>query len=201
MASSRRLGAPDAKNRAVLLDATERLLLEEGYAAVSSRRVAAAAGLKPQLVHYYFRSMDELFMAVLQRRSEEALRYQAEALASPQPLWALWEFSTELEPSSLTMELVGLASQRKTIRAEIARYADQFRRDQLEVVSDLVRRYEVDTDEFSAGALVVIMTGVSRIIMMEKALGMSTGHDDALALVERHIERLEGPRDVSLRPS
>ena len=42
------------------MDAAEQLLLEEGYAAVTSRRVGARAGLKPQLVHYYFRTMDDL---------------------------------------------------------------------------------------------------------------------------------------------
>ena len=40
MTSARRIGAPDAKNRGVLLDAAEQLMLEEGYAAVTSRRVA-----------------------------------------------------------------------------------------------------------------------------------------------------------------
>lgn len=51
MASARRIGAPDAKNRIVLLDAAEALMIDEGYAAVTSRRVAERAGLKPQLVH------------------------------------------------------------------------------------------------------------------------------------------------------
>ena len=46
MASARRIGAPDAKNRGVLIDAAEQLTLEEGYAAVTSRRVAERAGLK-----------------------------------------------------------------------------------------------------------------------------------------------------------
>ncbi len=55
MTSARRIGAPDAKNRGVLLDTAEQLMIEEGYAAVTSRRVASEAGLKPQLVHYYFR--------------------------------------------------------------------------------------------------------------------------------------------------
>ena len=73
MASARRIGAPDAKNRGVLLDAAEQLLLEEGYAAVTSRRVAEKAGLKPQLVHYYFRTMEDLFLAVFRRRAEEGL--------------------------------------------------------------------------------------------------------------------------------
>ncbi len=40
----RRLGAPEAKNRTVLLDAAESLMRDEGYAAVTSRRVADKAG-------------------------------------------------------------------------------------------------------------------------------------------------------------
>ena len=71
--STRRLGAVDSKTRARLVDAAEQLLLEEGYAAVSSRRVGAQAGLKPQLVHYYFRSMDELFLEVFRRRADANL--------------------------------------------------------------------------------------------------------------------------------
>ncbi len=72
MTSARRIGAPDAKNRVLLLDAAEQLMLEEGYAAVTSRRLASKAGLKPQLVHYYFRTMEELFLEVFRRRAEEA---------------------------------------------------------------------------------------------------------------------------------
>src|SRR6059058_4508318 len=93
VASGRRIGAPDAKNRGVLLDAAEQLLLEEGYAAVTSRRLAERAGLKPQLVHYYFRTMEDLFLEVFRRRAEEGLGVLKTALAAPQPLWALWRFS------------------------------------------------------------------------------------------------------------
>ena len=95
MASERRIGAPDAKNRTVLLDAAERLMLEEGYAAVTSRRVAEKAGLKPQLVHYYFRTMEDLYLAVFRRRAEQGLEAQAQALKSAQPLWALWRYSSD----------------------------------------------------------------------------------------------------------
>jgi AcrR family transcriptional regulator len=45
-----------------------------------SRRVAARAGLKPGLVHYYFRTMDDLFIALLRRRVEDSLERQAKAL-------------------------------------------------------------------------------------------------------------------------
>ena len=119
MASPRRIGAPEAKNRVVLLDAAEQLLLEEGYASVTSRRVAEKAGLKPQLVHYYFRTMDELFLAVFRRMAEAGLRRWRAALASPQPLWALWRFMTDPAATRLTMEFMGLANHRKALHAEI----------------------------------------------------------------------------------
>jgi TetR/AcrR family transcriptional regulator len=53
--------------RDAILDATESIMVEEGYAAVTSRRVAERAGLKSKLVHYYFRTMEDLFVAVYER--------------------------------------------------------------------------------------------------------------------------------------
>src|SRR5580693_6739527 len=65
-----RAGAPSeaaASTREAILAAAETIMTEEGYAAVTSRRVAEKAGLKSQLVHYYFGTMDELFVAVYER--------------------------------------------------------------------------------------------------------------------------------------
>ena len=190
--SPRRIAGPDAKNRTVLLDAAERIMLDEGYAAVTSRRVAAKAGLKPQLVHYYFRTMDDLFLAVFQRRAELGLQRQAQALASPQPLRALWEYSTDSAGTALTMEFASLASHRKNIRAEIARYSELFRIAQRDALTDIMERYGVSPEVCTPGALAVLMTSVSRILVMENALGFSTGHDEMLALVEERLLQLEG---------
>ena len=79
--ATRRLGTETSETRATLLDATEQLMLDSGYAAVSSRRVAAVAGVRPALVHYYFRTMDDLFLAAFQRRAEQAFAHQQRALA------------------------------------------------------------------------------------------------------------------------
>src|ERR1700710_1691881 len=106
MASDRRIVAPEANNRGVLLDAAEQLMLEEGYAAVTSRRVAERAELKPQLVHYYFRTMDDLFLEIFRRLAKAGLEAHAEALTSPQPLWALWEFGLHPAATQLTMEFM-----------------------------------------------------------------------------------------------
>jgi AcrR family transcriptional regulator len=197
MTSSRRIGAPDAKNRGVLLDAAEQLMLEEGYAAVTSRRLAERAGLKPQLVHYYFRTMEDLFLAVFRRRAEEGLDVQARALQSPQPLWALWRFGTDPTATRITMEFAALANHRKSMRAEIGYYAERFRDEQRKAISTALQRYDIDADDVPPVVWSVLITSVSRVLVMEQELGMSAGHEETVEFVERYLRRLEGePSDA-----
>lgn len=202
MTSARRIGAPDAKNRGLLLDAAEQLMFEEGYAAVTSRRLASKAGLKPQLVHYYFRTMDELFLAVFRRIADEGFRVQARALESEQPLWALWRFGTDPAFTRISMEFMALANHRKELRAEIAFYAERFREEQRKAVTAALQRYEVDTSGMSPMVWTVLMTSLSRFLVLEQALGMSGGHAETLELVEGHLRRMEGePQPMTDLPS
>jgi AcrR family transcriptional regulator len=194
MASDRRIGGPDAKNRSVLLDAAEELMFEDGYAAVTSRRVADRAGLKPQLVHYYFRTMDEMFIEVFRRRATQGLDAQAKALDSPQPLWALWDFGTDPAATRLTMEFMGLANHRKALRAEIALYAERFRAQQVEAITAALRRYGYEVSDVPPVVWGVFATSVSQVLVMEQALGMSAGHAEMLTFCEGWLRRLEGER-------
>ncbi|WP_024440842.1 MULTISPECIES: TetR/AcrR family transcriptional regulator [unclassified Mycobacterium] len=189
----RRIGAPDAKNRTLLLDAAEELLLTDGAGAVSSRRVAERAGLKHQLVHYYFRTMDDLFLAIFRRRGDQGLAEQAAVLASPKPLWALWRFNTDPAWTALTMQFITVANEREALRAEIANYAERLRAEQIQAVSGLFARYGVDDAEFPPTVLMVLMTSASRMLIIEQeALGMTLGHPETIEFVERWLHRLEG---------
>lgn len=196
MTSPRRIGAPEAKNRGLLLDAAEQLMLEEGYAAVTSRRLASKAGLKPQLVHYYFRTMEELFLEVFRRRAEEGLQVQAAALNSPQPLWALWRFGTDPAFTRISMEFMALANHRKEMRAEIAYYAERFRDEQRQAVTAALQRYgskvPKDTQDMPPVVWTVLMSSLSRVLVLEQAIGVSGGHAETCELVESYLRRLEG---------
>src|ERR1700741_3492798 len=77
MASERRNGEESASTRTAILDATAQIMREEGYAAVRSRKVAGRAGLKSQLAHYHFGTMDELFLALYQRYEEQYFQRHA----------------------------------------------------------------------------------------------------------------------------
>jgi AcrR family transcriptional regulator len=188
MASTRRIGAEDSKSRAALLDATEQIMLEEGYAAVSSRRIAERADLKPQLVHYYFRTMDDLFLAAFRRRAEIGIEHLSKLLSSGQPLRALWAFGDDPASTALNMEFVALANHRKSIRSEIARYAELFRSRQTEVLAAVMADRGIDTDRFPPVAVMTVMTSISQILVLEEALGVTSGHAETRALVANLLD-------------
>jgi AcrR family transcriptional regulator len=191
--SGRRIGAESSKTRAQLLDAAQKLMLEEGYAAVTSRRLAAKAGLKPQLVHYYFRTMDDLFLALFRRGADRNKRRLDRALASAQPLRALWKFASDRNGTALMLEFAALSNHRKDIGAELAAYSADFRRRQTEVVAKVLTDAGIDHDELAPIVVPVLMTGLTQVLGIEASLGTTLGHDEALALIERLLDRFEPP--------
>jgi AcrR family transcriptional regulator len=186
------MGSPDAKNRAALLDAAEQIILAEGYPAATSRRVAEKAGLKHQLVHYYFHGMDELFTASFRRSAERGLRVQADALKSPQPLWALWRWHTTTVNAPLWTEYIAMANHRKGLRAEVAYYSKRFREEQRWIVDRALKAYGVDPNELPGLVAIVVLTSVSRVLVMEEALEVLDGHAETVEIVERYLRQLEG---------
>ena len=192
--ASRRIGAEDSKTRAQLLDAAEKLLLEEGYAAVTSRRVAAEAGLKPQLVHYYFRTMDDLFIEVFRRRAESDLAGFERAITADGSLRNLWQMNNDQRGARFTMEFVALANHRKAIRKEVARYAERFRAAQVEAVRAALADHHVAEDQLPPIVALLAMTGLSQVLALEAALGVTTGHDTTREFIERTIDELEHRR-------
>ena len=186
----RRIGATDSKTRGRLLDAAEHLLLEEGYAAVTSRRVAAQADLKPQLVHYYFRTMDDLFLEVFRRRAEANLERVERAVATDGSLRTLWQLNADPRGARFTIEFVALANHRKAIRAEIARYAERYRSAQLDALTTALRTHGI-ADRLPPVVALLLMTGLTQVLALEQALGVTAGHDTTLAFVDDTIARLE----------
>jgi AcrR family transcriptional regulator len=60
----RRPGAPDT--RAAILSAARSRFAEHGYAGTTIRAVATDAGVDAALVHHYFGTKDELFLAAIE---------------------------------------------------------------------------------------------------------------------------------------
>jgi AcrR family transcriptional regulator len=192
MASSRRIGGESSETRALLLDAAEQIMKQEGYPAVTTRRLANHIGVSNQLVHYYFRTMDDLFLAVIRRGAARNLRLQTQALAAEKPVRALWELHSDPEAARLTVEFLALTNHRKAIGIESLRYAEQLRALQTEALAPVLSLHGVDPNVCPAVCLAVLMGSLPRTLVMEKAMGVSLGHAETAALVERYLRQIEG---------
>jgi AcrR family transcriptional regulator len=183
-----------AKTRSALLDATVQLMLEQGYAAVSTRKVAARAGANPALVYYYFGTMDELFLAVFRRCAEANLERLRRAAASEQPLHAVWEVSSEPLNTALTMEFMALANHREAIRAELSSYTARFRQIQTETLERALTANSVDRDAYPPTLMTMVMGGLAHILAMDGALGLTADHAQVRAHIGAFLQRWEMPQ-------
>lgn len=173
------------------MEATANIMLEDGYAAATSRRVAAAAGVRPALVHYYFSTMDDLFLSVLRAGAEVNLQRQRDALDHASPLHSLWQLNSA-NGAQLWMEFMALANHRKTIGTEIAAYAERFR-DMEEEAAMALRAHGIDATDFPPVVMSMIVASLARIVLLEEGLGITRGHADAKAFIARYLDRFELP--------
>lgn len=188
MATSRRIGAETSATRTQILDATELVMVEEGYAAASTRRVAARAGLKPSLVHYYFPTTDDLHIAVYRRAAEWASEELEKALAAPDPLMALWRYTLDTTRAALTLEFMSMAMHRKGIRDAISEHAGQTEQLQLAVIE---RALGERGNQYPPKVLSTMISSLGRTLVMEKNIGAGTGQDEAREWFENWLRQVE----------
>jgi len=191
MGSERRIGAADSESRAHLLDVAEAMLVEEGYAAVTSRRLGKRADVSSQLVHYYFRTMDELFVEVFRRRAEESLTRIAAAIEVDGSLVSIWKLTSSPVGAAFNMEFAALANHRKEIQDEIAIYGERFRQLQHDAVAARLEALGVTPDVCPPTVALLAMTGMAQVMSIESSLGFTTGHREASRFVTRFLEDLE----------
>lgn len=187
--------AATAEKRVRILDAVERIMVRDGYAAVTTRRVEAEAGIK---VHYHFGTLDDLFVAVIRRRGEDAVAQLAEALASDEPLRAWWAMAAERRGNALLVELTAAANHRPAVQAELAAFAVRFRRMQLDALGPILDTYGIDRDRFPPALVAATVQGLGFAMAHDQVAGFDTAQADATAAVERLLEHLEARR--SARP-
>jgi AcrR family transcriptional regulator len=75
----------------VILDAARERLLADGFAGLSTRKVAQAAGVPLSQVHYHFGSKGGLVLALLETENRRRLARQTAMYAVDEPLWRRYE--------------------------------------------------------------------------------------------------------------
>ena len=179
---------PDVRTQ--LLDAAEALFREEGYAAATARSIATRAGLKHQVVFYYFGSQDELLLALLKRIAGTHRQRLEAALQAEHPISAMWQAIRDPHATRLTLEFMALANHNEAIRAELARNADEVRVLETQAIARHLQQRGIKP-RLSPELVSILTNALARLLVQESALGISRGHDEVDALVDlsfRHFE-------------
>jgi TetR/AcrR family transcriptional regulator len=181
------------------LDAAERLLIEVGYAGISTRRLAEEAGANHGLVHYYFGSMENLFVRVLERFTERLIARQREMYArsdiSGLEKWrtAMGYLEADLTAGypKIWLELQALGWNHPDIAERVGQVNAQWRAVLTEAFDEMMDEYGLDRERFPLPAMVSLVVTFNEGIMVERLSGISAGHRDLLRMVERWLESLE----------
>ena len=169
-------------------------MLRDGYAAVSSRRVAAAVGIQAPLLHYHFPTLDDLFVAVLQRRASRNVERMAEALASPQPLRAWWRLASDPRGTALFVELLAAANHRPALKTEVGEVARAVRRMQTDVLERVLPEYGVDTRALPPSLVAAGIQGLAFSAVQDQVAGYDTDPDQVIDAMDRLVDDLESRR-------
>lgn len=77
--------------RTLIVDAARSRLLSDGYAGLSTRKVAEEAGVPLSQLHYHFGSKQGLILALLDEENQRRLARQHRLYAEKTPLWQRYE--------------------------------------------------------------------------------------------------------------
>lgn len=181
-----------------LLDAAERLLVEVGYAGITTRKVAAEAGLNHGLVHYYFGSMEELYVQVLERFTDRLIQRQAAMYSSDEPFAEKWRAAMSYLDTDFAsgyqkvwLELQALAWNRPQLMDRVAHVNAEWRRVLRGAFTQAFDEYGIDRRSFPVDGVVSLVMAFNEGLILERHSGISEGHASLLRMIDRMLEALE----------
>ncbi|UQN08489.1 TetR/AcrR family transcriptional regulator [Deinococcus sp. QL22] len=191
---ARRAARADTKER--FLDAAERLLIQVGYAPITTRMLAEEAGANHGLVHYYFGSMEELFLKVLERFTERLVERQRAMYAAPTPFIEKWRqamrYLDEDQPyQKVWWELQAMAWNHPEYQARVLQVHRAWRDAMRSAVLEAFSRYRLSTGPFSVEDWITLIVSMNTGLIHQRLSGTRDGHEALLAAIERWLSALE----------
>jgi len=177
------------------LDAAERLLVEVGYAGITTRGVAEEAGANKGLVHYYFGSMENLLVRVLERFTERLIVRQRAMYAADLPFIEKWRAAMRYLDEDFASgyqkvwyELQAMAWNKPELRERIAHVTVEWREVLAEAFEQGRREHGI---EMPIDALVAFVAAFNQGLILERLSGIDSGHRELLDWIDAWLEGTE----------
>jgi AcrR family transcriptional regulator len=198
-----RLGITPAREEAeqAFLDAAERLLVSVGYADITTRKLAEEAGLNHGLVHYYFGSMPELFLQVLERHTDRLIARQREMYAEDRPFIEKWRAAMGYldEDSSdgyakIWYELQAMAWNDPEMRKRVAKVDQAWFQVVTEAFDKALDEYGLDRRAYPLEPIVTLVSTFNLGMHLRMLSGIRTGHAALLEAIDKWLQELESKK-------
>lgn len=189
--------AARASTEEVFLDAAERLLISIGYGGITTRVLANEAGANHGLIHYYFGSMDNLFVRVLERFTARLIGRQRQMYGADIPFLEKWRHAmryldVDREYQKVWLELQALSWNRPHLRDRISAVNTEWR-------AVLTEAFAEPRDRLGIGipvdALVSLVMTFNEGIMLERLAGVETGQRELLDWIDGWLQRRQAELD------
>ena len=190
---ARAAGKASAARRDVeesFLDAAERLLVEVGYSGITTRRLAAEAGANHGLVHYYFGSMENLLVRVLERFTDRLIARQRAMYAEPIPFIEKWRqamryLDEDREYQKVWYELQALAWNQPELRESVAKVMAEWHAVLAEAFEQARQEHGI---EMPLDALVSLVASFNEGIILQRLSGIEQGQRALLDWIDEWLE-------------
>jgi AcrR family transcriptional regulator len=190
MKPTRRMGPTGSASWNAILDSSEEILKEEGYGALTSRRIAERMGIKQRLIYYYFQTMNELIVHTFRRLAERDLLRLKKTLSSPRPLHELWHFCIHTADGRLISEFMALANRIDGLRSEVVVFIEESRRIQIAALQEAMTP-DISSRVLSPAAIALFASSVGLLLIREAELGVTTGHIEVAAAIGQFLALAE----------
>jgi len=172
--------------------AEEALLVDVGYAAITTRRLAAEAGVNHGLVHYYFGSNENLLVRALERFTARLVARQRELYAADMPFIEKWRqamrylVGEDVTYEKIWLELQAMAWNDPELRERLARVNAEWRA----VLTDAFEQARLEYGiEMPLEALVSLVLTFNVGVIVERLGGIETGHQALLDWIDEWLSR------------
>ncbi len=184
----RRKGSTSSAMYVALLEAASKIIDEEGCQAVTTSRLANEVDLSRHIVHYYFGTIEDVFIGVIRYRHAQQIEQYKQALAAENPLNFILFKSGAVDHS--VFEYIAMSLRSEKIRAEIKKCAQDFR-DAFTHSIDVYLQGLGVTPNVSPELIGIMVLGIARTLLESSAIGLDDRNEAVIQIVQSWIKKLE----------
>jgi hypothetical protein len=129
-------------------------------------------------------------LEVVRRAAERSIAHLETVLQGDQPLRALWAHNSDPRSVRFVTEFTAMGNHYPAIREVLAEYGERVRRIEAAAIARYLRDRGVQLP-VSPKVLTVLISGLSRSILIERSTGMTFGHAETEAAVDAWLASLE----------